>query len=115
MTGIVETLLLARKHGVRLLVDGDELVIESEERPPSELLAALRENKAALLEKLLQPPADEIDPDHWPYRVVWAREFGWVRIEDPFTGEWHEVRKDDALPLWKRLAAGHAACKKSTR
>ena len=46
--------------------------------------------------------SDEIR--HWPYRVVWAKQYGWLEVEDPFTGTWHLVRKEDALPLWIRLA-----------
>lgn len=36
--------------------------------------------------------------------VRFAREFGWLQVEDPFTGEIHEVRSDDA-PKWMVRAA----------
>ena len=49
----VETILLARRHGVRLSVTGGKLKIESEEAPPGELMAALREHKDALLQMLV--------------------------------------------------------------
>lgn len=41
---------------------------------------------------------------HWPFRVVWARQKGWLEVEDPFTGQWHEVFAKDAPQGWVRLA-----------
>jgi hypothetical protein len=41
---------------------------------------------------------------HWPFRVVWARQKGWLEVEDPFTGQWIEVFAKDAPRHWVRLA-----------
>lgn len=36
----------------------------------------------------------------YPVTVRWAKERGWLRARDPFTGEWHELRSQDAPPSW---------------
>jgi hypothetical protein len=35
----------------------------------------------------------------------WSREFGFISIHDPTTGEWHDVTTKDA-PSWARWEAG---------
>jgi hypothetical protein len=40
----------------------------------------------------------------WPPKVVWAREFGWMNVRDPWTGEWHSIRGDEAPHGYRWLA-----------
>ena len=40
----------------------------------------------------------------WPYRVRWAQQFGYLLVEDPIDGSWHQVAKEDAPWQWVQLA-----------
>ena len=40
----------------------------------------------------------------WPYRVRWAPQFGYLLVEDPIDGSWHQVAKEDAPWQWVKLA-----------
>jgi hypothetical protein len=40
----------------------------------------------------------------WPHRLTWAKDLGWLEVEDPISGEWHQVHKDDAPRLWVQIA-----------
>lgn len=42
--------------------------------------------------------------NYWPFRVVWARQKGWLEVEDPLTGQWIEVWAKDAPRHWVSLA-----------
>jgi hypothetical protein len=46
---------------------------------------------------------------YWPVDVCWARERGWLRVRDPFTGQWHEMLAKEAPSGWSRLASMHKA------
>jgi len=36
----------------------------------------------------------------WPFRVRWARQFGWMYVEDPIDGSWHQIATEDAPRQW---------------
>jgi hypothetical protein len=36
-----------------------------------------------------------------PSRVVWGREHGDIAVQDPVTGEWHELPYSEATHLWQ--------------
>jgi hypothetical protein len=40
----------------------------------------------------------------YPVEIRWARERGWIRVRDAFSGEWHEVLADQVPPWWRRQA-----------
>ena len=40
----------------------------------------------------------------WPYRVMWAKQFGYLLVEDPFGDGWHQIAKEDAPWQWVQLA-----------
>jgi hypothetical protein len=54
-----ELLVTAQAAGLLLAADGDNLVIEADCDPPAELLAALREHKAELIDFLRRMAVDE--------------------------------------------------------
>lgn len=37
----------------------------------------------------------------YPLPVRWGRERGEIAVQDPETGEWHEMAYEDATPVWK--------------
>jgi hypothetical protein len=51
--------------------------------------------------------------NHWPFRVVWAKERGWLEVEDPWTGDWFEIPARGAPHGWVRIAV-EAAVPKNT-
>jgi hypothetical protein len=58
--------------------------------------------------------------DEWPrirydIEVWYARELGWLRVRDPFTGEWHEIQAKDAPFSWRREAHDRKAKAKLER
>jgi len=42
--------------------------------------------------------------DFWPPKVRWARERGWLRVQDPADGSWHEIYAKEAPSGYVRLA-----------
>jgi len=40
----------------------------------------------------------------YPCTITWATTWGYLAIRDPFTGEFHEVRKEDAPASWQDAA-----------
>jgi hypothetical protein len=40
----------------------------------------------------------------WPPRVVWARERGWLNIQDPYDGSWFSIPAKGAPYGYVRLA-----------
>lgn len=37
----------------------------------------------------------------YPLPVRWGTERGDIAVQDPETGEWHELAYSDATPVWK--------------
>lgn len=51
--------------------------------------------------------------NHWPFRVVWARQRGWIEVEDPETGEWFEIPAQGAPRGWVKIAVEAAVPKRT--
>jgi hypothetical protein len=53
--------------------------------------------------KLLSGDVAEVYSEAVPYPlpVKWGRQRGDIAVQDPETGEWHEMSYDDATPVWK--------------
>jgi hypothetical protein len=99
-----ETLLLARRQAVRPSRSGDNLLIVSDEPPPSELMAALRENKPALLAMVLNRAETSVASDD---QAAWNADFAgpWLQAMPERIGAWHDdfgstCPVDD--PEWER-------------
>lgn len=56
--------------------------------------------------KMLVPPIGGKDTgheSHWPPKVVWAREQGWLNVRDPW-GVWHSIPARQAPTGYARIA-----------
>lgn len=62
MTPARHLLTELRRHGVRVVVDGDALRLSGPRRPPEPLLARVREEKPALLRLLRTPEGPAPSP-----------------------------------------------------
>ena len=47
---------------------------------------------------------DSSDMKFWPFGIRWAREFGWLEVQDPWDGTWFNIPARDAPYGWKRIA-----------
>jgi hypothetical protein len=43
--------------------------------------------------------------DRWPPKIVWARERGWLNVQDPEDGSWHQIPAKQAPSGWARIAS----------
>lgn len=89
---------------------------------------ALRKDATQDARSSLELKEDGEDSPWYGLNVRWSRRWGWIELRDPFTGEWHEVRKEDC-PEWviraaneqrqsrreKRLAAAQTWAKEGAR
>ncbi len=63
-----------------------------------DLLKALTEHKAKLL-KLLECERHKLEEAGRLGLIVrWSEHPTWIKLHDPTTGEWHEVRASECLP-----------------
>lgn len=85
--------------GVELRADGDHLEYEGpEEEITPELLDRLMENKHSLI-KLLQWERRKLEKASRRGLIIrWSEYPTWIKLHDPLTGEWHEVRAAGCLP-----------------
>lgn len=85
--------------GVELRADGDHLEYEGpEEEITPELLDRLTENKHSLI-KLLQWERRKLEEASRRGLIIrWSEYPTWIKLHDPLTGEWHEVRASECLP-----------------
>ena len=89
-----------RDLGVTLETNGDRITVDAPAGVIDERLRELlSENKPVLL-KLLQWERRKLrDADRRGLVIEWGRERGWISLHDPTTGEWHEVKTSECLPL----------------
>jgi hypothetical protein len=124
-----EVLRLVADAGIRLtLEDGDRLIARPTQAVTPEMLALLRAHKAALI-AAMTPVKTETEvfalaAEHFGRCVApgdgspgggaapqgaarrglvakWSREFGYVSVHDPTTGEWHDIATAEA-PAWAK-------------
>lgn len=65
---------------------------------PEEVTAAVARVRATLPSHAA--PAVPSTPIRYALALAWAEERGWLRVRDPFTGEWHEIAAKDAPRSW---------------
>ena len=63
-----------------------------------ELRAALAEHKQGLIELLGWERRRLEEADRRGLVIRWAEHPVWIKIHDPLSGEWHEVRAEECLP-----------------
>jgi hypothetical protein len=88
-----------RGAGVNLTPQGDGLHVDA---PAGALTEALRgslaENKGALIEILER---ERVGPEVLGRQgliIRWSEYPLWVKLRDPLTGEWHEIKAAECLP-----------------
>lgn len=92
-----------RQREVRLEADGELLHVDAPYGAVTEeLREALVEHKPKLL-KLLEwerecERRDPEEADRLGLVVRWSEHPDWIKLHDPTTGEWHEVRAEECLP-----------------
>lgn len=87
--------------GLTLCVDAPETVVTDELRDE------LREHKRDLIRLLERERRRLEEADRRGLAIQWAREPGCISIDDPTTGEWHEVKASECLPSVVESAKAH--------
>ena len=87
-----------RSQGVELAADGDQLRYRPKDAVGLELLDQLKKEKVNLL-KLLSWEQHELEVANRRGLIIsWSEYPDWIKLHDPTTGEWHEVRAKECLP-----------------
>jgi TubC N-terminal docking domain len=88
-----------RHRDVTLDAEGDRLHVDAPAGViTDELRAALVENKGRLLEFLVREQRKLDEADQRGLIIRWSEYPMWIKLHDPTTGEWHEVRASECLP-----------------
>ena len=91
------TFAAARAAGVRLGVDGTNLVVEANHAPPAVLLDALRRDKPEILALLRINESDEIPPSAAASESPNLHGLTLAEMEEAAGEDWPEVRDDPAV------------------
>ena len=88
-----------KSQDVRLEVDGELLVVDAPAGAiTDEIRITLAEHKPKLLKLLKWERRKLEEADRRGLVIRWSEEPGWIKLHDPTTGEWHEVRAEECLP-----------------
>jgi hypothetical protein len=88
-----------RRRDVTLEAEGDLLHVDAPAGVMTdELRAALVENKGRLLDLLARERNKLEKAGRRGLAIRWSEYPVWIKLHDPLTGEWHEVRASECLP-----------------
>ena len=88
-----------RRRDVTLEADGGRLHVDAPAGAiTDELREALVENKGCLLELLSWERRKLEKASRGELAIRWSEYPAWIKLHDPTTGEWHEVRASESLP-----------------
>src|SRR5215217_671370 len=88
-----------RGNGVTLTPEEDGLHVDAPARVLTEALrSSLVEYKEALVELLERERVRLKAADRRGLVIRWSEYPAWIKMHDPHTGEWHEVRASECLP-----------------
>jgi hypothetical protein len=88
-----------RGTGVVLTPEEDGLHVDAPAGVLTETLrSSLVENKEALIELLERERIRLKAADRRGLVIRWSEYPTWIKLHDPTTGEWHEVRASECLP-----------------
>jgi hypothetical protein len=90
----VETLSAARVAGVRVSLDGTDLLIEADRAPPPDLLDALRRDKPEIRELLRTRETDDVPPPTATTESPKPHGLTVAELEEEAGEDWTEVRDD---------------------
>jgi TubC N-terminal docking domain len=92
-----------RQRGILLETDGEKLRVDAPaDAITEERRAALKEHKQGLM-KLLQWEREREyrkleEAGRRGLLVRWSQYPEWIKLHDPLSGEWHEVKATECLP-----------------
>src|SRR5829696_3842101 len=87
-----------RRQDVILEAEGDRLHVDAPAGVMTdELRAALVENKGRLLESLVRERSNLAEAGRRGLVIRWSEYPTWIKLHDPLTGDWHEVRASKCL------------------
>jgi hypothetical protein len=88
-----------RANGVTLTPERDGLHVDAPAGVLTETLrSSLLENKEALIELLERERIKLKAADRRGLVIHWSEYPTWIKLHDPLTAEWHEVRASECLP-----------------
>lgn len=88
-----------RAQGVSLEADGERLLVDAPTGTiTEEIKAVLAELKPKLLKLLTWEQRKLEEADRRGLTIRWSEYPTWIKLHDPTTGEWHEVRAEECLP-----------------
>ena len=88
-----------RSQGIFIEADGKMLHVDAPAEVFSEeLKASLVEHKPKLLKHLEWERRKFKEANHRGLVVRWSEYPIWIKLHDPTTGEWHEVKAEECLP-----------------
>ena len=93
----VETLSAARAAGMRVGLDGTDLLIEADCAPPPELLDALGRDKPEILELLRTRETGEVPPPAATTESPNLHGLALAEVQEAAGEDWPEVRDDPAV------------------
>lgn len=92
-------LSVLRGAGVKLTPQEDGLHVDAPAGALTETLrGSLMENKEALIELLERERVGLEAADRRGLIIRWSEYPVWIKLRDPLTGEWHEIRAAECLP-----------------
>ncbi len=88
-----------RRRDVALEAEGGLLHVDAPAGTTTdELRAALLENKGRLLELLARERHKLEKAGRCGLAIRWSEYPTWIKLHDPLSGEWHEVKASEFLP-----------------
>jgi hypothetical protein len=88
-----------RRRDVILEAEGDNLHVDAPVGVVTdELRAALVENKGCLLESLDRERSKLVEAGSRGFVIRWSEYPTWIKLHDPLTGDWHDVKASECLP-----------------
>ena len=88
-----------RRRDVALEAEGDRLHVDAPAGAiTDDLRAALVKNKGHLLELLARERHKLEKAGRRGLAIRWSEYPVWIKLHDPLTGEWHEVKASECLP-----------------
>jgi hypothetical protein len=88
-----------RSKDVRLEADGERLVVDAPAESVSEVVRdMLAEHKPRLLKLLAWEQRKLEEASRRGLIIRWSEYPEWIKLHDPLTGEWYEVRASECLP-----------------
>ena len=88
-----------RSKDVRLRVDGGRLVVDAPAGAiTDEVKDTLAQHKPKLLKLLKWEQRKLKEADRRGLLIRWSEYPHWIKLHDPTTAEWHEVKASECLP-----------------